>query len=372
MLLAERLSKAGTDYAWHTGSVTQKRRREEINRFKNDPSCRLFLATESAATGLNLQVANVVVNLDLPWNPAKLEQRIARAWRKHQKRPVTVINLVSEHTIEHRMLDVLRHKTKLADEVVDGTGVITEMKISSGRGVFMQRLDELLSESEPQVTPLQRFMESVVADHVDRLEHVELRSNAILAVVDKVDGAIASDMEQRLTAHYGETKPQLELLDHATFEMLKRLAQAGVIQFTQPAAGQVLEAQSDAERQSRKKQRREALSRRHLAAAEERQRMSHLLADGGFVAEALAPMSDALNKALEAAAIAAEIKTDDPVSIGQASILQESYKLPVETNAVIAILRHERDRCGEQEAKSVMESVDEVIRVIKAALGQCV
>ncbi len=371
-LLAERLSKSGTDYAWHTGSVTQKRRREEINRFKSDPLCRLFLATDSAATGLNLQVASVVVNLDLPWNPAKLEQRIARAWRKHQKRPVSVINLVSEHTIEHRMLDVLRHKTQLADEVVDGTGMITEMKISAGQGAFMQRLDELLAESVPQVSPVQRFMESVAADHADRLEYVEMHGNAILAVVDKHDGALASDMKQRLTAHYGETKPQLELLDHATFETLKRLAEAGVIQFTQQPAGRVFVAPSDTESQSRKKQRREALSRQHLAAAEERQRMSHLLADGGFVAEALAPMSDALNKVLVASAIAADIETDDPVSIGQISALQESYKLPAETTTATAILRHERDRCGEQEARSVLESVDEIIRVIKVALGQCV
>jgi hypothetical protein len=46
----------------------------------------------------------VVVNCDLPWNPAKLEQRIARAWRKNQSRPVTVVNLIAEETIEHRML----------------------------------------------------------------------------------------------------------------------------------------------------------------------------------------------------------------------------------------------------------------------------
>ena len=46
------------------------------------PRCRLFLSTDSGATGLNLQVADVVINLDMPWNPAKLEQRIARAWRK--------------------------------------------------------------------------------------------------------------------------------------------------------------------------------------------------------------------------------------------------------------------------------------------------
>jgi SNF2 family DNA or RNA helicase len=69
-------------YAWHTGAVPQKRRRAEILAFRNDADCRLFLSTDSGGVGLNLQNASVVINCDLPWNPAKLEQRIARAWRR--------------------------------------------------------------------------------------------------------------------------------------------------------------------------------------------------------------------------------------------------------------------------------------------------
>ncbi len=73
-----------TGYAWHTGSVPQKQRRAEILAFRQDPDCRLFLSTDSGGVGLNLQNANVVINCDLPWNPARLEQRIGRAWRKNQ------------------------------------------------------------------------------------------------------------------------------------------------------------------------------------------------------------------------------------------------------------------------------------------------
>ena len=109
-------------YAWHTGSVPQRRRRGEINLFKSDPNCRVFLSTDSGSTGLNLQNASVVVNCDLPWNPARLEQRVARAWRKHQTRAVTVVNLVAENTIEHRMLHTLANKQALADGVLDLTG----------------------------------------------------------------------------------------------------------------------------------------------------------------------------------------------------------------------------------------------------------
>jgi hypothetical protein len=59
-------------FAWHTGSVPLARRREDVRRFKDDPGCRLFLSTDSGGVGLNLQAANVVINLDLPWNGARL------------------------------------------------------------------------------------------------------------------------------------------------------------------------------------------------------------------------------------------------------------------------------------------------------------
>jgi SNF2 family DNA or RNA helicase len=78
---------------------------------------------------LNLQNASVVINCDLPWNPAKLEQRIARAWRKNQLRAVTVINPISEDTIEHRILGTLAAKQSLADGVLDAIGNLNEVKL---------------------------------------------------------------------------------------------------------------------------------------------------------------------------------------------------------------------------------------------------
>ena len=126
---------AGIEVAWHTGSVPQPQRRAEIRRFREDPECRLFLSSESGGVGLNLQVADTVVNMDLPWNPARLEQRIARAWRKHQTRPVTVINLVTEFTIEHRMLGLLDAKRTLAEGVLDQRGDLSEIPLPTGRAV---------------------------------------------------------------------------------------------------------------------------------------------------------------------------------------------------------------------------------------------
>ncbi|MDR0901297.1 MAG: DEAD/DEAH box helicase [Opitutaceae bacterium] len=135
----------GVGHAWHTGSVPQQRRRAEIIAFREDPACRLFLSTDSGSTGLNLQNASVVINCDLPWNPARLEQRVARAWRKNQLRPVTVINLVAEDTIEHAMLGTLANKQNLADGVLDGAGDLSMVSLKGGGQSFLKRLEQVLA-----------------------------------------------------------------------------------------------------------------------------------------------------------------------------------------------------------------------------------
>ena len=152
-LVREMAQDLGIEFAWHTGSVPQDRRRAEIARFKRDPDCRLFLSTDSGSVGLNLQTASAVINLDLPWNPAKLEQRIARAWRKNQMRTVDVINLVTEDSIEHSMLHVLSQKQALADGVLDGHDDLKAMKLPSGRRAFVERMSAMMA---PPAAPRSR------------------------------------------------------------------------------------------------------------------------------------------------------------------------------------------------------------------------
>ena len=358
-LLAERLEKSGIGHAWHTGRITQKRRRQEIERFRNSPDCRLFLATDSAATGLNLQVARTVINLDLPWNPAKLEQRIARAWRKHQKHPVTVINFISENTLEHRMLSVLKHKTALADEVIDGAGRVTAMEIS-GKESFMERLERLLAKPEPQPTPLERFAEKVMATHPESVTHLEQRGNLVLAVIERLDDELVGELDESFREQFGESQVHLEVLDQYTFDTLQRLTQDGLIQFTRPSKGPVYSVSDDERKAALEHQRRMVRRDKQLKTATEKLRMSQLLADGGFITEALVPMSEALNSSLAALAATSGIDVDDPPTIGQIGSLQTAHDLPPETIPTIAILRHESDGLGKQAAQELLASAREI------------
>jgi len=119
-LLARRLNARKWDYVLFHGGVPGPKRHDLIRRFKEEPRCRLFLSTDAGGVGLNLQNAQAVINMDLPWNPAVLEQRIGRVHRLGQHRPVRIIHFVSQGTIEHGMLQVLSFKKSLFAGVLDG------------------------------------------------------------------------------------------------------------------------------------------------------------------------------------------------------------------------------------------------------------
>ncbi|GAG96509.1 unnamed protein product, partial [marine sediment metagenome] len=92
------------------------------------------------------QAANTVINVDLPWNPAVLEQRIGRAHRMGQQRPVQVFMLVTEDTIEERMLGTLSAKHDLALAALDVESDVTEVELRSGMEELKRRLEQLLGE----------------------------------------------------------------------------------------------------------------------------------------------------------------------------------------------------------------------------------
>ncbi|OWK44357.1 DEAD/DEAH box helicase [Fimbriiglobus ruber] len=117
---AEVLDGLGVAYVILHGGLAGKDRKAVLEQFNTDPECRVFLSTDAGGTGLNLQVADTVVNLELPWNPAVLEQRIARVHRMGQSRPVRVVNLVTRGTIEERVLRTLESKQSLFAGVFDG------------------------------------------------------------------------------------------------------------------------------------------------------------------------------------------------------------------------------------------------------------
>lgn len=139
----KRLHQIGCEYVRLDGSVNQKKRPAIVSKFQDDHNCRVILMTNAGATGLNLQSANVVINCDLPWNPAVLEQRIARAHRMGQKNPVHIYNLVTTDTIEEELLDTLASKQELADASLDVDSDLCEVSVRSGTDDLRRRLEKM-------------------------------------------------------------------------------------------------------------------------------------------------------------------------------------------------------------------------------------
>ena len=312
-LVREYAVGAGIEFAWHTGSVPQPQRRAEIRRFRADPECRLFLSSESGGVGLNLQVADTVVNMDLPWNPARLEQRIARAWRKHQTRPVTVINLVSEDTIEHRMLGLLDAKRTLAEGVLDQRGDLSAIPLPTGRAAFMERLNAVLgaqadaaAAAAPEgaaegaaraLTAVEQLRDDLVAAHGATLRRVFVRDGdeAVLVVLALAPERIAEEAHRLAES----TALNVEVIDPATHESMLRLAEAGLIALPGGELKEVWPASGPERSESDGRiLRAKALTDR----AEYKLKAAMLLVGGGFAEEARAPAVEAARLAVAALA----------------------------------------------------------------------
>ena len=118
-LIAAELDKMGIQYEYLHGGVPSEKRKDLMVNFTENPDSRVFISTDAGSTGLNLQVASILINIDLPWNPAVLEQRIARIYRLGQQRNIQVINMVASQTIEERMLSTLNFKSSLFEGILD-------------------------------------------------------------------------------------------------------------------------------------------------------------------------------------------------------------------------------------------------------------
>ncbi len=317
-LVSEQLEDNHIKFGWHVGSVPQHKRREEINKFKDDPDCKVFLSSDSGSVGLNLQAASVVVNLDLPWNPAKLEQRIARAWRKHQKNSVNVINLVAEKTIEHRMLATLSFKQELADGVLDNRGNIDELEKPNAKSKFMERLasimetsfvhssgknDDINEESlDIEIPPSEKLHQELNVNMSDNLklcsgiydeESSQLKS--VLAVAES-----PSQVHEQLnnlvqkTHHDAPKKDSITVINEDTYKLLEQLAAQGIITFNQDKMQTIFENKASTTPPPDDRKQRLNLATPIIEAAERKLKMATVLAAGGFPDEAKDPAIQAV------------------------------------------------------------------------------
>jgi superfamily II DNA/RNA helicase len=149
---AERLDGLKVGHTMLHGRVPGKDRKKLIERFHTDPACRVFLSTDAGGTGLNLQTADTVINLEVPWNPAVLEQRVGRVHRMGQSRPVRVVHLVTRDSIEERVLRAVANKKALFAGLFAGDSDEVSYE-ALNTPTFLEAVRELVDEETPAAAP---------------------------------------------------------------------------------------------------------------------------------------------------------------------------------------------------------------------------
>ena len=155
--VAAELGRPGAVAVIH-GGINRHDRRAIQDRFRVDPTLRVLVATDAAGEGVNLQVANMMVNYDLPWNPNRIEQRFGRIHRIGQQRPCHLWNLVAHQTREGVVF------TRLFE------------KIEQQRGVYGDQVYDVLGDSHINTSLQELLIQAITADddpaHLDYMQEV--------------------------------------------------------------------------------------------------------------------------------------------------------------------------------------------------------
>lgn len=118
--ISEQMTKKKIQHFYLDGSTNASKRLELVNEFNKSDKIKVFLISlKAGGTGLNLTSADIVIHFDPWWNPAVEEQATDRAHRIGQKNVVQVIKLISEGTIEEKIINMQEEKKKLINDVLD-------------------------------------------------------------------------------------------------------------------------------------------------------------------------------------------------------------------------------------------------------------
>jgi len=198
-LIGDMLKSEGITYTKLTGKVPVKKRGALIKEFEDNSICRVFLSSESGGAGLNLQVADTVINFELPWNPAKKNQRIGRIDRIGQKKQkLHVFNLLSYNSIEMKIATGLLLKQNLFEGVLNSDSLTDEVDFSEkGKSQFIKQLEEVMENDgfEPTEQETQTALETQEEEELQEVlsEAVSVAGNGTDKVGEQNSGTTTAN-----------------------------------------------------------------------------------------------------------------------------------------------------------------------------------
>lgn len=279
-MVEARLRRMGLGCVRLHGGVPTAKRGELMDRFRDDDAIQVFISTDAGGVGLNLQSGAVLINLDVPWNPAVLEQRNARIHRLGQTRTVQIITMVAIDAYEAQVFELVRNKQNLFDNVVsedatedvvgvskklldilieDLTGPKTAPLSAEEVEITEEPATAAMTTEERQPTETQEDRLALAISHCiealqqalgPRIERIFGSGGGLVAVLDRVDGEA-----DRLAEQLSTTVP-VALIDRLALKGLQRLGTASPLAETScyfAAAPEEEPAQSRLSRQANEK-----------------------------------------------------------------------------------------------------------------------
>ncbi len=121
------LDEQQVSYQYLDGSTSVTERKKRVDAFQAGQGEVFLISLKAGGSGLNLTAADYVIHLDPWWNPAVEDQASDRAHRIGQARPVTIYRLVTQHTIEQKILALHSQKRELADSLLEGGDIVARL-----------------------------------------------------------------------------------------------------------------------------------------------------------------------------------------------------------------------------------------------------
>ncbi|HME50591.1 MAG TPA: SNF2-related protein [Candidatus Lokiarchaeia archaeon] len=187
--IASQLETDGFSFLSFSGELSSVQRHETIEKFRNEKN--ILLSSDAGSEGLNLQVADTLINFDIPWNPMRIEQRIGRIYRLTQAAEVIhIFNMASRGTIEQDVLDVLYKKIGVFSTILgDLSHILGSLVNPTGDGKGVQIEAEIMKffVKYGHSEKLKNELETMIQPAVEHIENENQISRDVLDVESLVD-----------------------------------------------------------------------------------------------------------------------------------------------------------------------------------------
>ncbi len=237
------------------GGIPSHKRGELMDKFQHDDAVQIFISTDAGGVGLNLQSATVLINLDMPWNPAVLDQRIARIHRLGQKQNVQIFLLLAEDSYEQQVAKLVKGKRDLFDNVISPEA--SEDVVGVSKKMLQTLIDDLAGEpSTVEDMVPSETLEVSVPDEVEQAHAIKKPAAAetdddrqIRQLIEKIQTAFntrivrilgsgggllvvvdqQSDHDENFARHLSEPDVPVVVIDSRTLTGLQRLGVASPV-----------------------------------------------------------------------------------------------------------------------------------------------